>query len=158
MEKDYWICQILQRLSRLPQAEKAVWKGGTSLTKAYGIITRFSSDVDFAILEEGLSNNQQKNLVLHLGKDTTVDLKETEDFGKPIKNSRFRRTYHVHPSVIEKDNPELAFLGNHVILEINTYDNPYPYIKLYVKSFIIEMMEKRGLSSLIKDLDKALFS
>ncbi len=157
VEKDYWICQILQRLSRLPQAEKAVWKGGTSLTKAYGIIKRFSSDVDLAILGEGLSNNQQKNLVLHLGKDTTIDLKETEDFGKPIKNSRFRRTYHSYPTVIEKDNPELAFLGNHVILEINTYGNPYPYIKLPVRSFITEMMEKRGLTSLIKDLDMSPF-
>lgn len=27
VEKDYWICQILLRLSRLPQAERAVWKG-----------------------------------------------------------------------------------------------------------------------------------
>lgn len=29
VEKDYWICQILQRLSRMPQAERTVWKGGT---------------------------------------------------------------------------------------------------------------------------------
>lgn len=55
VEKDYWICQILQRLSRMPQAERTVWKGGTSLTKGYGIIQRFSSDVDLAIIGEGLS-------------------------------------------------------------------------------------------------------
>ena len=29
VEKDYWICQILQNLSRKPAAEKTVWKGGT---------------------------------------------------------------------------------------------------------------------------------
>ena len=46
VEKDYWICQILQRLSRMTQAERTVWKGGTSLTKGYGIIQRFSSDID----------------------------------------------------------------------------------------------------------------
>ena len=50
VEKDYWICQILQNQSRHPAAEKTVWKGGTSLSKAYGLIARFSSDVDFAIL------------------------------------------------------------------------------------------------------------
>ncbi|MBD5421035.1 MAG: nucleotidyl transferase AbiEii/AbiGii toxin family protein [Bacteroides sp.] len=158
VEKDYWICQILQRLSRLPQASKAVWKGGTSLTKAYGLIKRFSSDVDLAILAEGLSNNQQKNLVLHLGKDSTIDLTETEDFGKAIKNSRFRKTYHSYPSVLYDNNSKLSFLGDYVIVEINTYGNPYPFIELPVKSFITEMMEIRGLTSLIEMMDMQPFT
>ena len=157
VEKDYWICQILQRLSRIPQADKAVWKGGTSLTKGYGIIRRFSSDVDLAIIGEGLSNNQQKKLVLHLGKDTTIDLEETERFGKAIKNSRFRKTYHSYPSVIEATNSMFDFLGNHVIVEINTYGNPYPFVKQTVKPFITEMMEKRHLYDLIKQLDMVPF-
>lgn len=157
VEKDYWICQILQRLSRMPQAERTVWKGGTSLTKGYGIIRRFSSDVDLAIIGEGLSNNQQKKLVLHLGKDTTIDLEETEEFGKAIKNSRFRKTYHAYPSVIEGTNSMFGFLGNHVIVEINTYGNPYPFVKQSVQSFITEMMGKRHLDDLIKQLDMAPF-
>ncbi|WP_348768863.1 nucleotidyl transferase AbiEii/AbiGii toxin family protein [uncultured Bacteroides sp.] len=68
VEKDYWICQILQRLSRIPQAERTVWKGGTSLTKGYGIIQRFSSDVDLAILGEGLSIISRRSLCFILGK------------------------------------------------------------------------------------------
>ena len=34
IEKDYWICQILQNISRHPKCERIVWKGGTSLSKA----------------------------------------------------------------------------------------------------------------------------
>lgn len=157
VEKDYWICQILQRLSRMPQAERTVWKGGTSLTKGYGIIQRFSSDVDLAIIGEGLSNNQQKKLVLHLGKDTTIDLEETEDFREPIKNSRFRKTYHSYQSVIDRADTSLDFLGNHVIVEINTYGNPYPFVRQFVKPFITEMMEMRQLDGLIAQLDMAPF-
>ena len=157
VEKDYWICQILQRLSRMPQAERTVWKGGTSLTKGYGIIQRFSSDVDLAIIGEGLSNNQQKKLVLHLGKDTTIDLEETEEFGESIKNSRFRKTYHSYPSVIDRTDTSLDFLGNYVIVEINTYGNPYPFVRQFVKPFITEMMEKRQLEDLIAQLDMAPF-
>ena len=157
VEKDYWICQILQRLSRMPQAERTVWKGGTSLTKGYGIIQRFSSDVDLVIIGEGLSNNQQKKLVLHLGKDTTIDLEETEDFGEPIKNSRFRKTYHSYQSVIDRADTSLDFLGNHVIVEINTYGNPYPFVRQFVKPFITEMMEMRQLNGLIAQLDMAPF-
>lgn len=157
VEKDYWICQILQRLSRIPQAEKTVWKGGTSLTKGYSIIRRFSSDIDLAIIGEGLSNNQQKKLVLHLGKDITIDLEETEEFGRAIKNSRFRKTYHSYPSVIEGTDSSLDFLGNHVIVGINTYGNPYPFVRQSVKPFITEMMEKRRLDDLIMQLDMAPF-
>lgn len=157
VEKDYWICQILQRLSRMPQTERTVWKGGTSLTKGYGIIQRFSSDVDLAIIGEGLSNNQQKKLVLHLGKDTTIDLEETEEFGESIKNSRFRKTYHSYPSVIDRTDTLLDFLGNYVIVEINTYGNPYPFVRQFVKPFITEMMEKRQLEGLIAQLDMAPF-
>jgi len=157
VEKDYWICQILQRLSRMQQAERTVWKGGTSLTKGYGIIQRFSSDVDLAIIGEGLSNNQQKKLVLHLGKDTTIDLEETEEFGESIKNSRFRKTYHSYPSVIDRTDTSLDFLGNYVIVEINTYGNPYPFVRQFVKPFITEMMEKRQLEDLIAQLDMAPF-
>lgn len=157
VDKDYWICQILQRLSRMPQTERTVWKGGTSLTKGYGIIQRFSSDVDLAIIGEGLSNNQQKKLVLHLGKDTTIDLEETEEFGESIKNSRFRKTYHSYPSVIDRTDTSLDFLGNYVIVEINTYGNPYPFVRQFVKPFITEMMEKRQLEGLIAQLDMAPF-
>lgn len=158
VEKDYWICQILQRLSRLSCVGRVVWKGGTSLTKGYGIINRFSSDVDLAIIADGLSNNQQKKLVLHLGKDTTLDLTETEQFGKAIKNSRFRKTTHLYNSVIYDSDSRLDFLGNHVIVEINTYGNPYPFVLLPVKSFITEMMEQRGLYDLIDELDMAPFT
>lgn len=37
VEKDYWICQILQNLSRHQLTDRIVWKGGTSLSKAYGL-------------------------------------------------------------------------------------------------------------------------
>lgn len=157
VEKDYWICQILQNLSRHPQNERIVWKGGTSLSKAYGLIKRFSSDVDFAVLLDGLSQNQQKKLVARIGKDTTADLEEIEMPEGTIKNNRFRKTYHGYKSVLGKRKDNLTFLGNHVIVEINTHGNPYPYVRRSIKPFITEMMERRGLSSLIEEMDMMPF-
>lgn len=58
IEKDYWITKILQQLSRTPQSNNIVWKGGTSLSKGYGLIDRFSSDIDIAVLAEGMNGNQ----------------------------------------------------------------------------------------------------
>ena len=157
VEKDYWICHILQNLSRHPQNERIVWKGGTSLSKAYGLIKRFSSDVDFAVLLEGLSQNQQKKLVAKIGRDITTDMVELDMPEGTIKNNRFRKTYHGYTSVLDRKNEALNFLGNHVIVEINTYGNPYPYLRRVIKPFITDMMQRRGLNSMIEELDMMPF-
>lgn len=157
VEKDYWICQILQCLSRHPMSDRIVWKGGTSLSKGYGLVKRFSSDVDFAILAEGLSQNQQKKLVMRIGKETTAELSEIEVPDKTIKNNRFRKTYHEYESVLERRSRQLGFLGNHVVVEINTYGNPYPYERKKITSFIAEMMERRGLGDMIDSYDMEPF-
>ena len=47
IEKDLWICWILQQLFDLPLS--MVLKGGTSLSKAYNLINRFSEDVDITL-------------------------------------------------------------------------------------------------------------
>lgn len=46
LEKDIWVVWSLQHLFGGPYAEHLVFKGGTSLSKAYGVIRRFSEDVD----------------------------------------------------------------------------------------------------------------
>lgn len=46
LEKDVWIVWALQTLFAAPFGEHLVFKGGTSLSKCYGVIRRFSEDVD----------------------------------------------------------------------------------------------------------------
>ena len=46
LEKDVWVVWALKHLFAGPHAERLVFKGGTSLSKAYGVIRRFSEDVD----------------------------------------------------------------------------------------------------------------
>ena len=49
VEKDYWVSKILRDISMSEYADKTYFKGGTSLSKAYGLIERFSEDF-FAII------------------------------------------------------------------------------------------------------------
>lgn len=50
MEKDFWVCWTLRQLYALPElAPYLTFKGGTSLSKAYGLIERFSEDIDLTI-------------------------------------------------------------------------------------------------------------
>jgi len=46
LEKDAWVVWALAALYGSPLGERLVFKGGTSLSKAYGVIRRFSEDVD----------------------------------------------------------------------------------------------------------------
>ncbi len=49
LEKDYWVCLTLGALFSLPEiGEYLVFKGGTSLSKVFGLIDRFSEDIDLS--------------------------------------------------------------------------------------------------------------
>ena len=50
VEKDFWVCWILDKLFRLPTWGKHLtFKGGTSLSKGWKLIERFSEDIDIVI-------------------------------------------------------------------------------------------------------------
>ena len=50
IEKDFWVCWTLKQLFNLPRiGEHLTFKGGTSLSKAYQLIERFSEDIDISI-------------------------------------------------------------------------------------------------------------
>lgn len=50
VEKDFWVCYTLDHLfHRSGFAESMVFKGGTSLSKAFGLIERFSEDIDLIL-------------------------------------------------------------------------------------------------------------
>jgi predicted nucleotidyltransferase component of viral defense system len=54
IEKDWWVTAVLRALFSLPYAENLSFKGGTSLSKCWKLIERFSEDVDIAINREYL--------------------------------------------------------------------------------------------------------
>ena len=49
LEKDIWLCWVLETLFSIPDHHPMAFKGGTSLSKVYGIIDRFSEDVDITL-------------------------------------------------------------------------------------------------------------
>ena len=65
LEKDFWVCWLLGVLFRSEFRESLVFKGGTSLSKVFRVIERFSEDIDLSVSpsllglpEAGTSRNQ----------------------------------------------------------------------------------------------------
>lgn len=62
IEKDFWVCWTLKHLLDIPEiAAYITFKGGTSLSKAYGIIDRFSEDIDLTISKSAPYTKDAKN-------------------------------------------------------------------------------------------------
>jgi hypothetical protein len=55
VEKDFWVCWTLNALYReRPGGPRLLFKGGTSLSKAHGLIQRFSEDIDITVFRDDL--------------------------------------------------------------------------------------------------------
>jgi hypothetical protein len=65
IEKDFWVCWTLDALfNRLPAGgPRLLFKGGTSLSKAFGLISRFSEDIDVTVFRDDLGEGASVELL-----------------------------------------------------------------------------------------------
>lgn len=59
IEKDYWVTVVLHELQNSEFANKFIFKGGTSLSKGWNLIDRFSDDIDLLLTTPGLGEKAQ---------------------------------------------------------------------------------------------------
>jgi len=139
IEKDYWITLVLKRLSESQFRETVVFKGGTSLSKGYKLISRFSEDIDIAVIgAESYMGNQLKKLIRDVEKTISVDLTEDESIEMSSKGSRFRKTLFNYP--ISGDVRLYRQISNRLIIEVNSFANPFPFESQKISSFILEFL------------------
>ena len=79
IEKDWWITMVLKALFSTSFAENMVFKGGTSLSKGWNLIERFSEDVDLAIDRTllGYGGELTKKRIKYLRKASSTYIRET---------------------------------------------------------------------------------
>lgn len=148
IEKDYWITLILNRLSKSSFLKEVVFKGGTSLSKGYNLIDRFSEDIDLAIIDnQSKTGNEIKTIIRKLEKEITVELTEKTIEGVTSKGSRFRK------SVFEYESIAHSKALDSLILEINSFANPFPFQKLSLKSFIFDFLTQTNNTAYIEEYD-----
>jgi predicted nucleotidyltransferase component of viral defense system len=135
VEKDYWITLVLSRLAKSKYVAESVFKGGTSLSKGYNLIERFSTDVDIAIINNNAkTGNEIKTIIRTIEKEITLDLTELQMDAVTSKGSRFRK------SVFEYVSTDKSNQNNTLIVEVNSFANPFPYKLLTIKSFVFDFL------------------
>lgn len=83
LEKDLWVCWCLEKLFSDESLPEFVFKGGTSLSKVFGAIDRFSEDIDITISGEALGFSDRRDLS-NAARDRELDKlqKELHSFAK----------------------------------------------------------------------------
>ena len=157
IEKDYWVTQILQRLSESSYAGNVVFKGGTSLSKGYNLINRFSEDVDVAVIHEGLTGNAVKTLIRNVEKGVVTvsdeglavsgDLRFKIEDPENSKGSMFRKSVLTYPVIMPEEQGGISV--KRMILEISAFANPFPYEVREIRSLIGQYLETIGRGDVV---------
>jgi hypothetical protein len=112
------------------------------------LIERFSEDVDIAIINnKEKSGNEIKNIIRAIEKEITADLTEVLKDGVTSKGSRFRK------SIFEYMASEKANANNKLIIEINSFANPFPYQRMAIKSMIFDFLTQTKNETYIEQYD-----
>jgi predicted nucleotidyltransferase component of viral defense system len=157
IEKDLWVTAVLRALFSLPYAENLSFKGGTSLSKYWNLIERFSEDVDIAINREYFGFSGDTFTVRQISKDlrkaTCKFIREHLQFDLAhqmkavgIPTNLFSVTMNITP--VTTTDPEQVFveyksvfttspyIKNTVILEIGGRSMKEPLQKIEIQSFV----------------------
>lgn len=158
IEKDYWITHSLSLMSQSNDAGKLVFKGGTSLSKAYRLVNRFSEDIDIAVIDSAsFTGNQLKTLIKKVAKEMTAGLQEILVDGVTSKGSHFYKAVYAYPNVLGQ-TPKSAVSSGNLLVEINTFANPYPFETKQIRSFITDFLEQTNNQHLISQYSINPFS
>lgn len=155
IEKDYWVTYILKRLSNSEFKDKIVFKGGTSLSKAYNLIDRFSEDIDLQLKSLELNDNQKKNILKNIEKEITVGMFYLKNHIREVKRGNIRKTIYEYP--IKTSEKDIGQISNVIVLEINSMSIPEPSEKVEIESYISKYLKKINREEFIKKFELESF-
>lgn len=152
VEKDYWITEILRTIATtLP--DRAIFKGGTSLSKGWSLINRFSEDIDLFVnpaVEPALAKRAIDRTLKQLRDDveaidglTLDDSKTYKGFGR-IDTFRYDSRY-----------PPIAGFPPTVRLEPSVQSGRQPTDVVHISSLVADLLRAREAADdlAVKDLE-----
>lgn len=155
IEKDYWVTYVLKNLSNSEFKDKLVFKGGTSLSKAFKLISRFSEDIDLAFYpEDGMTRNQIKQNLKRAENCLTKEFNYLADHPEESKGSLFRKTYHQYPTIAQG---EFGLISPHILLEISHFTVPEPKTSILIQSLMADFLQTEKRHDLIDQFELTSF-
>ncbi len=141
IEKDWWVTQILHQVFELDMADALVFKGGTSLSKGWGMIERFSEDIDLALDRNylGFGNDLGKHQVDKLRRASHQFIREVffPQLKESFEQAGFEGVSFELPESTQSDkDPQTIEL---------IYPSVFPKVSSYIKSRVLIEIGSRSL-------------
>lgn len=136
VEKDYYVTITLKRLA--DKTEDLVFKGGTSLTKSYQLLDRFSEDIDLSYSAESGKPGEGKKKRLKNNIVSTMD-----ELGFTINNldeTRSRRDYNCYRVSYPSNYNQSNILKTELVIETFVAMLPFPTTIRMVDNYIYRFL------------------
>lgn len=144
VEKDYYVTMILKLLSE--QYDNVVFKGGTSLSKALHLITRFSEDIDITFSEH-IGSSKRKKLKNEVIAGLSNTLNMTISNWDKLQSDRNVNSYIFnYKSIVPSKNK----LSTGVKLETALGSYAFPTVEKEIDSYIYQYLNSIKAENLIE--------
>src|ERR1039457_4618679 len=131
VEKDFWVCWVLKQLFSIETLSgRLLFKGGTSLSKVFHAINRFSEDIDLAVDYVALGFTGERD-------------PRREDISKTKRDAWSLHVSDQDPNVVQfrystASAKGLDYLNPQVVLELGTHAEFVPHDGFTIRAFAAE--------------------
>ena len=149
IEKDYYVKLALRELAA--RVKGMVFKGGTSLTKCYQILDRFSEDIDISYAaSEGIPGESRKRQL----KKAVVSSIESMGFSiANLEETRSRRSYNCYRASYSSIYSPLLELKPELVIETYIALLPFPTVNRIADNYIYRFLKMTEQEELAEEFD-----
>ena len=139
VEKDYWVSEVLGVLvATFP--DDFIFKGGTSLSKGYGIVERFSDDIDVLVLPRDRGRGAVDRLMKAMGEAAAAGVGGEASGVGGAESGRHRSFSVSYPASREPT----ALIATSVLLEIGIRGGPQPHEGVAIGCLLGDALDAAG--------------
>jgi predicted nucleotidyltransferase component of viral defense system len=157
VEKDWWVTAVLRALFALPYSKNLSFKGGTSLSKCYNLIERFSEDIDIAVNRENpdftktntrIRNDLRRSTCKFVREELQFDVKKQLEIDG-INNKFFSVNVDITP--VTTTDPEIIEIVYKSLFDNNDYIKPIVKVEVSGRS-MSEPLQTVKLQSIVDEV------
>lgn len=144
IEKDYYVTLLLKKINE--KCPDIIFKGGTSLSKCFKIINRFSEDIDIGLNVDKATEGMRKNL-------KTIIKESIEELGFILDNPEhiFTRTYYNKYQIKYPIGETTTFIKPYLYVETAIFMKPFPFEIKEADTYIYRFLKEQNQPDIIKE-------
>lgn len=152
IEKDYYVTLLLKRI--VEKCPDIIFKGGTSLSKCFKIINRFSEDIDIGLNTDKATESMRKNLKAHIKE--AIDEFDGLELDNP--EEIYTRTYYNKYQIKYPIHEEFSFIKSYLYIETAIFMKPFPYEIKQADTYIYRFLKEQQMESIIEQYELTPFA